>query len=63
LIVWHLGCQLVALLQASQLLMGGPSAEDKTLSNPCSDDSNRFAQLLTVLLFTAMSPYTFVKRL
>jgi hypothetical protein len=30
---------------------------------PCSDDANRFAQRLTMLLSTAMSPHTFVKRL
>jgi hypothetical protein len=34
-----------------------------TLPYACSDDTNRFAQRLTVLLSTAMSPYTFVKRL
>jgi hypothetical protein len=34
-----------------------------TLLCPCSDDANRFAQRLTLVLTTAMSPQTFVKRL
>jgi hypothetical protein len=34
-----------------------------TLPCPWSDDANRFAQRLTVLLSTAMSPQAFLKRL
>jgi hypothetical protein len=53
-VVWNM---TVSLVQAPQLLMGGPIAGDVS-TLPCyfSGDVNCLAQLLTMLLSTAMTP-------